>query len=258
MRAFKQIQLSTLILIILNNFLIKSEEIDCNLVSVNDSKHLCNIYSKSSNENLRQSKSFHYIRPGAFASMRLLERDNNENHLPFSIDVETGDLNWLNKHQPTWTRWSKLCPSPQMSQVHYSNGFYPQIVNYCSNHLTCDLTGVCEVKFQIDNTTNNLVIRLRDTIDNDAETPKFTNELSFLNITFDLDESATNEHVLIDTTVKLDSERSKSIRLSNIFQFDMILPSSNPEQHKFYCKLNQGKLNEKKVKIIQKITLKTF
>ena len=73
-----------------------------------------------------------------------------------------------------------------------------------------------------------------------------------------MDESATNEHVLIDTTVKLDSERSKSIRLSNIFQFDMILPSSNPEQHKFYCKLNQGKLNEKKVKIIQKITLKTF
>ena len=44
MRAFKQIQLSTLILIILNNFLIKSEEIDCNLVSVNDSKHVCTVY----------------------------------------------------------------------------------------------------------------------------------------------------------------------------------------------------------------------
>jgi len=239
MRMIKQLQLSTLLLILLNNFLIKSEEIECNLVNANDSKQLCNIYSKSSNANhLRQAKSFNYLTP-TYSSMRLLERDN-ENHLPFSIDVVTGNLNWLNKHQPSWTRWSKLCPSPQMSQVHYSNGFYPQIVNYCSNHQTCDLTGVCEVKFQIDNSTNNLIIKLRDNMDSDAETPKFTNELSFLNISFDLDEAASNEHVLIDNTVKLDSERSKSIRLSNIFQFDMVLPSSNPEQYKFYCKSNQG------------------
>ena len=239
MSKLRNIQLSTLLLILLNNFLLKSEEIECNLAQLNNAKQLCNIYSKSSNPNLKQTKKFNYVKSPS-STMRSLETNNEHVHFPFSIDIETGDLTWSNKHQPTWTRWSKLCPSPQMSHVHYSNGFYPQIVNYCSNHLTCDLTGICEVKFQIDNSTSNLIIKLRDNLDNDAESPKFTNDLSFLNITFDLDETASNEHVLIDNTVKLDSERSKSIRLSNIFQFDMVMPSLNPEQYKFYCKSSQG------------------
>ena len=84
-------------------------------------------------------------------------------------------------------------------------------------------------------------MRERDGINKNTETPKFTSDLSLINVTFDLDESTSIEQVLIENTCKLDSERSKSIRLSNIFQFDIIRPSFNSEQYKFYCKSNNGK-----------------
>ncbi len=209
-----------------------SERINCDLVNEHERTQICNIYDISSTNNnrdtLRQAKSFKYIKSTSSSTFNSLEQIDQD-IVPFSIDVKTGNLNWLNKHQPKWTRWSKLCPSSSQEVLHF-----------CSNQLTCDLTGVCEIKFQIDddndnNLNNFLVVNLRDNLDKDADMPKFTNDLTFINVTFDLDEVAINEQVLIESTIKLDSERSKINRILNEFQLNMVLPWINPQHYKFYC-----------------------
>ena len=229
------IRLSAVLLILANNYMLNSEEINCNIVNSHDSTSLCSIYNQTSALNIKETSKFNYLKSSS-SSMHSIGAE----YVPFHIDIKSGDLIWQNKHEPSWTRWSKLCPSSRMSPRAHSNTNYPQVYNYCSNHLTCDLTGVCEIKFQLDNSTSVLIVNLRDTINKNTETPKFTNELSLINVTFDLDEASLTEQILIENTVKLDTERSKSIRSANIFKFDMVLPSFNSEQYNFYCKSNDG------------------
>ena len=148
--------------LIISNFyqIVASEKINCDLVNQNERTQICNIYDLSSNrDKLRQAKKFKYIKSSSASSLEQIDQDI----IPFSIDAQTGNLNWLNKHQPKWTRWSKLCPSTSSSSLIMNNGinYYHQaqeVLNFCSNQLTCDLTGVCEIKFQIDDNNENLLV----------------------------------------------------------------------------------------------------
>lgn len=69
---------------------------------------------------------------------------------------------------------------------------------------------------------DGLVVDLRDNIDNlvNVESPKFPDDMRFLNVSWDLDTPAIHEILLLDRTDRLDALRSKPNRMLMRFTLD--------------------------------------
>jgi hypothetical protein len=195
------------ILILIRICQIKAD-FSCDLVNSDESK-ICNL-------TLADQKTYK------------LMQNIDQSQIPF--ELSPNGLVWLNKQQPTSTRWSKLCPSNSL--VHS----YAQILNLCSNYLTCDQSGVCVIKFAAEN--SSLALNLKDNLNKDTEKPGFASDLSFVNVTFDLETSNTDdlELVLLESTSKLDSSRSKPHRVVNEFKLELIKATDNEESSQLYEK----------------------
>lgn len=185
---FKQI----LILICLIN-LIKSNDdelaeekinlIECNLAQATQDDPICDLNKNVSTTFLSLSKY----------------------RLP--IEIKNGLIIWQNKYQPIATRWSQLCPSPYLIQSLKTSN------NKCSNWQTCDQDSFCVISYELSSQ-----IKLVDNLVQD-DGPQFTDDLKFINATFDL-ELNQDEMVLLESTNKLDQLRSKQFRMKNEFTLE--------------------------------------
>jgi hypothetical protein len=215
----KKLLIIALLSIVIQLNLIESSDlkIDCNLVKNNDVKDsiICNLNTK----NLTNKYKYKFLKNASYANSISFT-----NALPFEVDSKTSNLVWLNKYQPQAIRWSEVCPS------NYLVSTYQQNINLCLNP-TCDLTGICTIKYeqinQVTNKSSTLTINLKDNINSELNDnkPMFSTDLRFINITFDLesfDEFSNNEILLIESTDKLDPYRSKINRIRNEFDFDLI------------------------------------
>lgn len=229
-------------------------EITCNLASdTNDSSFICKIT--------------HPLTPLRFIISPQSPNNGPTTHL--DIDPSNSHLVWLNKYQPTWTRWSELC-APAASAISSNLGaslpllqqqqhLFKQRSSPCLNEHECDLTGVCKLKLQAKKANEEeefVILNLVDTLNRLTEQPKFPIDMRLLNVTVDLDGGVEGgngmgmggnfvEVVLLERTDKLDVWRSKPNRDAVEFRLEkpseQLMTNLMPENNQNNCKIfNDG------------------